>query len=87
MTYALDKGQVRVKHLNRIEFWRGSANYRPFGLRFMVHPRARVAFEERGQWVSGWIHRFAYRPLIDATASRFERTIRRYLETRGRDGE
>ena len=41
-------GYKSVKHLHRIEFWRSSEHYRPYGLRFMVHPRARVAFEERG---------------------------------------
>ena len=33
-------GYKSVKHLNRIELWGGSANYRPYGLRFMVYPRA-----------------------------------------------
>ena len=41
-------GYKSVKHLNRIEFWRSDEHYRPYGLRFMVHPRARVALEERG---------------------------------------
>lgn len=74
-------GYKSVKHINRIEFWRSSANYRPFGLRFMVHPRARVANEERGQWIPGWVLRYLYRPLIRPTASRFERAMQRYLES------
>ena len=41
-----------VKHLHRNEFWRSGEHLihpsLPYGLRFMVHPRARVAFEERG---------------------------------------
>ena len=74
-------GYKSVKHINRIEFWRSSANYRPFGLRFMVHPRARVANEERGQWIPGWVLRYLYRPLIRPTASRFERAMQQYLES------
>ncbi|MBK8717404.1 MAG: molybdopterin-dependent oxidoreductase [Deltaproteobacteria bacterium] len=68
-------GYKSVKHLDRIEFWRSDANYRPFGLRFMVHPRARVALEERGQWVPGWLLRRLYRPLIASTVARFERAM------------
>ena len=71
-----------VKHLHRIEFWRTSANYRPFGFRFMVHPRARVALEERGQWVPGWLLRYLYRPLIGPTVSRFDRAMQRYRASR-----
>lgn len=74
-------GYKSVKHLDRIEFWRSGANYRPFGLRFMVHPRARVALEERGQWVPGWLLRHLYRPLVRPTAARFDRAMRQYAES------
>ena len=80
-------GYKSVKHLNRIEFWRSSANYRPYGLRFMVHPRARVACEERGQWVPGWVLRYLYRPLIGPTAARFERAMRQYVESHPGNGK
>jgi DMSO/TMAO reductase YedYZ molybdopterin-dependent catalytic subunit len=75
-------GYKSVKHVNRIELWRSGANYRPVGFRFMDHPRARVANEERGRWVPGWILRYLYRPLIRRTALRFERTLQKHLETR-----
>jgi len=78
-------GYKSVKHINRVEFWRSSANYHPVGFRFMVHPRARVANEERGQWVPGWVLRYLYRPLIRPTALRFERSMQKYLESQGRD--
>ena len=74
-------GYKSVKHLSRIEFWRGSANYRPMGLRFMVHPRARVALEERGQWVPGWLLRHLYRPLIRPTVGRFEAAMVQYFDS------
>ena len=48
----------------------------------MVHPRARVALEERGQWVPGWLLRYLYRPLIGTTVARFEREKRRHRQTR-----
>ncbi len=79
-------GYKSVKHLSRIEFWRSSASYRPFGPRFMVHPRARVAREERGQWFPGWLLRYLYRPLIRPTAARFERAMRQYLDSRSEQG-
>jgi DMSO/TMAO reductase YedYZ molybdopterin-dependent catalytic subunit len=78
-------GYKSVKHLDRIEFWRSGANYRPVGFRFMVHPRARVAQEERGQWLPGWLLRTLYRPLIRPTASRFERALQKHLAAPGRD--
>ena len=78
-------GYKSVKHIDRIDFWRNDANYRPFGLRFMVHPQARVAFEERGQWVPGWLLRYLYRPLIQPTVSRFEREMQRHSEAEARN--
>jgi len=71
-------GCKSVKHVDRIEFWRSDANYRPYGLRFMVHPRARVALEERGQWVPGWLLRYLYRPLIGPTVHRFDAAMRKH---------
>ena len=71
-------GYKSVKHVDRIEFWRSDANYRPVGLRFMEHPRARVASEERGQWIPGWLLRYLYRPLARPTALRFERAMLKY---------
>lgn len=72
-------GYKSVKHLHRIEFRRSGASYRPVGFRFMDHPRARVAVEERGRWIPGWILRHLYRPLIRPTALRFERALERHL--------
>ena len=78
-------GYKSVKHVDRIDFWRSEANYRPFGLRFMVHPRARVVLEERGQWVPGWLLRYLYRPLVRSTVSHFKREMQRHLETDKRE--
>jgi len=74
-------GYKSVKHISAIEFWRSSAAYRPIGprfMRFMIHPRARVAHEERGLWIPGWILRRLYRPLVGPTAHRFELALQRH---------
>jgi DMSO/TMAO reductase YedYZ molybdopterin-dependent catalytic subunit len=74
-------GYKSVKHLQRIEFRLDSAGWRPTGLAFMHHPRGRVALEERGQGVPGWLLRHLYRPLIGPTAARFERALQQRLKT------
>jgi len=66
-------GYKSVKHICSIEFLCSDKDYQPIGFRFMSHPRARVAYEERGQWVPGWVLRLLYRPLIKPTIARFER--------------
>ena len=63
-------GYKSIKYLNRIEFRRDD-RFRPSAFRFMDHPRARVAHEERGRWIPGPILRRLYRPLIPTTVKRF----------------
>lgn len=60
-------GYKNIKHLARIELWRDVASYRPAMPRFMEHPRARIAYEERGRYLPGWVYRYLYRPLIGFT--------------------
>ena len=76
-------GYKNIKHLNRIDFFRSDADYRPFGWRFMEHPRARVALEERGRWFPGWLLRYLYRPLINPTVKRFDKALKAHLEAPG----
>lgn len=64
-------GYKSVKHLSRIELRFPGDGYRVSGFRFMDHPRARVALEERGRVFPGWVLRHLYRPLIAGTVSRF----------------
>ena len=66
-------GYKNAKHLARIEFWRDQHHYRPAGFRFMDHPRARVAMEERGRGAPGWLFRYLYRPLVRPTIAHFRR--------------
>ncbi len=76
-------GYKSVKHVHRIGVLRSAADFRQIRLRFLVHPRARVAQEERGRWFPGWILRYLYRPLIRSTASLFERALRSHLTSIG----
>lgn len=66
-------GYKNVKHLSAIGFWRDDRNFRPSAFRFMDHPRARVALEERGRGVPGMLLRYLYRPLVGPTIRRFAR--------------
>jgi DMSO/TMAO reductase YedYZ molybdopterin-dependent catalytic subunit len=72
-------GYKNVKHLRRIEFWRDARHYRfPFPYPgFMDHPRARVAFEERGRGLPGWALRI-YRVIIPLTILNFRSAMDRY---------
>jgi len=68
-------GYKNVKHLNRIDFVAAGSEYNRAGYRFMDHPRARVAAEERGLGTAGWLLRYAYRPLIKPTVRRFRKAM------------
>lgn len=71
-------GYKSVKHLARLTFDVDPETYRALGPKFMIHPRGRVALEERGRGFPGWLLRFAYRPLIAPTTARFARALARY---------
>lgn len=57
-------GYKSAKHLDRIELCADAAGYRTLLPRLLDHPRARVALEERGQFLPGWLSRYAFRPFI-----------------------
>jgi DMSO/TMAO reductase YedYZ molybdopterin-dependent catalytic subunit len=71
-----------VKHLCRMEFGTEDAGYRVSGLRFMDHPRARVALEERGRLAPGWLLRYLYRPLATGTVARFAKAMAEHENAR-----
>ena len=64
-----------VKHLSRIEIRTDDATFRPAAFRFMDHPRARIASEERGRGLPGWLLRYLYRPLVRPTMRYFARAM------------
>lgn len=57
-------GYKSAKHLDRIELRENDLGYRPLLPRLMDHPRARVALEERGQFLPGWLLRYLFRPFV-----------------------
>jgi DMSO/TMAO reductase YedYZ molybdopterin-dependent catalytic subunit len=69
-------GYKSAKHLSGIEFLadyrRGRAERQT-----LAHPRGRVAYEERGRLLPGWIYRLAYRALIPSTLAAYARAARR----------
>lgn len=77
-------GYKNAKHISAIEFWRDDRKYRPAAFRFMDHPRARVALEERGRGVPGWLLRYLYRPLVGPTIRRFRTALDAHLGAQSR---
>ena len=80
-------GYKNVKYLSAIEFWRDRRHYRfplPYP-RFMDHPRARVAFEERCIGMPNALMRPLYRSMISATRILFSRAQRREAQRRSRN--
>jgi DMSO/TMAO reductase YedYZ molybdopterin-dependent catalytic subunit len=72
-------GYKSVKHISAIEFWRDRRAYRfprPYP-GFMDHPRARVAFEERGIGVPAWLLRLIYRPMVRPNIRKFSAALKR----------
>ncbi|MBL8513172.1 MAG: molybdopterin-dependent oxidoreductase, partial [Betaproteobacteria bacterium] len=68
-------GYKSVKHVHRIGYWCEQPAYLPPLFRFMDHPRARVALEERGRVFPGALLRYLYRPMIESNAARFAREL------------
>jgi DMSO/TMAO reductase YedYZ molybdopterin-dependent catalytic subunit len=65
-------GYKNVKHLSNIELLQDATSYKPRIPRFMEHPRARIAYEERGRYFPGWLLRYLYRPLIEGTVRKMK---------------
>ncbi|MDX6381984.1 MAG: hypothetical protein QOI57_3008 [Rubrobacteraceae bacterium] len=72
-------GYKSAKHLCGVEFWRDDRGYRSASNWFMDHPRARLAPEERGRGIPGWLLRYLYRPLVPLTIGRFRRALDQHL--------
>ena len=71
-------GYKSVKHLARIELCLDDTSFRPSVFRFMDHPRARVALEERGRGAPGWLLRYLYRPMVPVTTTLFANAMAEY---------
>lgn len=68
-------GYKSVKHLSRIEIRTDDSTFRPAAFRCMDHPRARIAHEERGRGLPGWLLRYLYRPLVSPTVHYFAKAM------------
>ena len=66
-------GYKSAKHLVGIELRADAGNYRPLLPRLLDHPRARVALEERGQFLPGWLLRYLFRPFVGPMIRRMKR--------------
>ena len=66
-------GYKSIKHVEKIEFCREIRELFPFGLRFLMHPRGRVAVEERSSAAPVWLLRRLYKPFIKPTIHRFRK--------------
>ncbi len=71
-------GYKNAKHVNAIEFHRPGEGFKPPRLRILEHPRARVAYEERGTGAPGWVLRYVFKPLINSTIKSFDRAMQEY---------
>jgi len=71
-------GYKSMKHLKAIEFWHDEPVLKRGLKAWMDHPRARVALEERGQVLPGWLLRYLYRPFIASNVRRFQLAMNRY---------
>lgn len=78
-------GYKNPKHVCAVEFRRDDLQHRPAApFRFMDHPRARVAWEERGSGVPGWLLRYLYRPLVRPGIWLFRRALSRHASAKPR---
>jgi DMSO/TMAO reductase YedYZ molybdopterin-dependent catalytic subunit len=69
-------GYKQVKHVHEVRL--RSAYRRPFAERqTLAHPRGRVAQEERGRWLPGWVWRYVYRALLPPTLWYYRRVAAR----------
>ena len=68
-------GYKSVKHLTSIRLINDPSLFRSPRLKFLTHPRARVAQEERGQGAPPWLLRYLYRPSIRPNIWLFKRGL------------
>jgi DMSO/TMAO reductase YedYZ molybdopterin-dependent catalytic subunit len=73
-------GYKNIKHIKAIEFWRDARKYRFPGPSMMDHQRARVAREERGVGLPGWMLRHLYRLLVPSTIKAFRDALENHAK-------
>lgn len=73
-------GYKNLKHIKRIEFYTDRQIVKQGYLKFMDHPRARVAYEERASIGPSVLFRWLYKFGIQGTKRDFERAMVDYRE-------
>ncbi|MCB1668971.1 MAG: molybdopterin-dependent oxidoreductase [Porticoccaceae bacterium] len=74
-------GYKNAKHINQIEFWTDSSNYRfpmPYP-NLMDHPRGRVAYEERACYLPNWLIRPLYKLLQPMARKKHGKMLKAHL--------
>jgi len=71
-------GYKNPKHLMGLECLTTDRLFKPVSFRFMAHPTARVALEERAIGAPGWVSRYLHRPLIAPTIRSFAKASEQY---------
>lgn len=66
-------GYKNIKHLQAMTL---RTSYRPGSAGWAEHPRARVAEEERGRGLPGWVYRHLYRTIAPAAFAAYDRNRR-----------
>lgn len=78
-------GYKNLKHIKRLEFYAEKQMVKQGYLKFMDHPRARVAMEERATKGPGIIYRWLYKFGIKGTIRDFEKATAKYKERTSSD--
>jgi len=78
-------GYKNIKHLGRIEFYSKPKHIKKGLSRFMDHPRARVAHEERARTGPAMLFRLLYKVGIQSTIRDFEKALVEYRLKSNRD--
>jgi DMSO/TMAO reductase YedYZ molybdopterin-dependent catalytic subunit len=73
-------GYKSAKHICGIDFLADYARSRA-ERQTLAHPRGRVAHEERGRFLPGWVYRHIYRAFIARTLAHYERAAERRHQT------
>lgn len=76
-------GYKNLKHLARIRLCAEQPDIKRGLRRMLDHPRARVAREERGRYLPGWLLRIVYRLFIPGTVRRFSDALAEHEARRG----
>jgi len=71
-------GYKNLKHIKRLEFYAEKEEVKQGYLKFMDHPRARVAQEERARTGPGIFFRYLYKFGIKSTIKDFEKALEKH---------